>query len=289
MVFETGMGTTSGAMTQNETWLAQLAMRFTRRGEETMLVDRRHFGPLRVQRPFYPESRRICHVYLLHPPGGMVAGDQLEVDIQVDPNAWGLVTTPGAGKFYRNDGRQPACQTQRLFIAPGGVLEWLPQENILFNGVHVEMLTRVELQEGAQFIGWDITCLGRPASGEDMIQCRVRQRFELWRGTTPLWLERNRYSDHCPVLNADWGLRGHRVVATLVCTNRDHSLVDELRRNVCVTNPSFFAVTQLDEVLVCRYLGNQAQEARNCLGQAWQRIRQFLLGMKAVPPRIWKT
>ncbi len=283
------MGTSSNARAQNETWLARLALRFARRGEETLLVDRHHFGPLRVQRPFYPESRRICHVYLLHPPAGVVAGDKLEIDIRVDPDAWGLVTTPGAGKFYRNDGRHSAHLIQQLTIAQGGVLEWLPQENILFNGVHAEMLTRVELQEGARFIGWDITCLGRPASGEDMLQCQVRQRFELWRGTTPLWLERSRYSDHCPVLNAGWGLRGQRVVGTLVCTNRDHRLVDELRRNVCVADPSFFAVTQLDEVLVCRYLGHQAQEARECLGQAWQRIRQALLGVKATPPRIWMT
>lgn len=279
------LGETAGT----ETWPARLDLRFARRGEETVLAGRRHCGPLRVQRPFYPESRRICHVYVLHPPGGVVSGDTLEVCAQVEAGAWGLLTTPGAGKFYRHGSGRAARVDQRLSVAGGGVLEWLPQENILFNGAHARLRTRVEVAAGACFIGWDITCLGRPASGERMRHCRIRQRFELWRENVPLWVERSRFDDHCAVLDAAWGLVGRPVVGTLVCTNDDPGLADEIRRQVTAAGPGMFSVTQLDEVLVCRYLGAQAQAARACLGEAWRVMRSALLGAPAVTPRIWNT
>ncbi len=283
------MAVVSREMARDETWPARLALRLARRGEGTVLVDRRHHGPLRVQRPFYPEGKEVCHVYVLHPPGGFVSGDDLEMHIQVDPEAWGLITTPGAGKFYRHGGGLPASQTQLLAVAAGGTLEWLPQESIFYNGAHARMLTRVEVAEGANFIGWDITCLGRPASDEALIRCQIRQRFELWRENTPLWVERSRYSDHCAVVDAKWGLEGQCVVGTLVCTNRQRRVVDDIRREVSAAGAALFSVTQLDEVLVCRYLGTQAREARACLGEAWRLLRRAVLGREAMAPRIWMT
>jgi urease accessory protein len=277
------------AVVDNDTWHAALKLRFARRGDETLLLDRSHRGPLRVQRPFYPESKRVCHVYLLHPPGGLVSGDRLNIDISVDSRAWGLLTTPGAGKFYRSDGRRSVSQSQHLNIADGGVLEWLPQENILYDGTRAETLTRVNLQASARFIGWEISCLGRPASGERLRNCQLRQRFELWRDDLPLWLERSRYGDHSSLMEGAWGLRGCTVVGTLVCTSGDTALLEAVREQVSVGTDALFSASQLDEVLVCRYLGDQAQEARAALVQAWRVLRPAVLGADAAPPRIWNT
>src|SRR5262249_43518141 len=124
-----------------------------------------HEGPLRVQRAFYPEGPDLPHVYLLHPPGGLAPGDRLSIEIGVARWARALVTTPAAGKCYRSDGRVSE-QKQTLRVAAGSSLEWLPQENIVFDGSCVRLSTRVELEEGASFVGWDVLCLGRPASGE---------------------------------------------------------------------------------------------------------------------------
>ncbi len=128
----------------------------------TRLARRAHRGPLVVQRPFVPEGPGVCHVYLLHPPGGLVGGDELAIDVDVDADAHALVTTPAAGKVYRTNGA-PVRQTQRLRVADGGTLEWMPQEAILYDGARATLETRVDLGRNARFFGIDAVCFGLPA------------------------------------------------------------------------------------------------------------------------------
>ncbi len=145
-------------------WRAELSLCCEQRGGRTVLARKRQFGPLTLQRPFYPEGS-VCHLYLLHPPGGVVGGDSLAVDIDLGPGARALVTTPGATKFYRSAGAD-ALVTQRLSVAAGAGLEWFPQEAILFPGARVRSRTEVALQADASFIGWELLSLGRPVIGE---------------------------------------------------------------------------------------------------------------------------
>ena len=111
-------------------WQARLDLGFEQRAGRTVLAHKRQFGPLTVQRPFYPEGGP-CHLYVLHPPGGVVGGDRLAVSVLVAEGAHALITTPGAAKFYRSAGPR-ADVVQRLSVDAGGALEWFPQENILF-------------------------------------------------------------------------------------------------------------------------------------------------------------
>ena len=165
--------------TDAATWPASLHLRFSGDAAATRLAFCQHHGPLRVQRAFYPEGPSVPHVYMLHPPGGLAGGDELSIAIDVEPGAHALVTTPAAGKCYRSDGRA-ARQVQRLRAAAGSTLEWLPQENIVFDGAHVRLETHVELDPQARFIGWDILCLGRPANQERFTRGFCRQKLELF-------------------------------------------------------------------------------------------------------------
>ena len=255
----------------------------------TVVAARRHLGPLNIQRAFYPEGE-VAHIYLLHPPGGVVGGDELYIDVEVQPGAHALITTPASGKLYRSDGRQARLQ-QVLRVAAGAILEWLPQETIVYAGAQAQMTTRVELQAGSRFIGWEMLCLGRPACAETFAQGRLLQRFEIWRDKTPVWLERSRFEGAARALVADWGLQHKPLSATLVATVNDKALVERIRAAVTLQQgmDESFAVTQLDDVLVCRYLGTQAQQARACLGAAWAEIRRSLLGREPCAPRIWNT
>lgn len=255
------------------------------------MVRCRHLGPLRVQKPFYPEEG-CCHVYLLHPPGGIVGGDQLSIDINVEAQANVLITTPGAGKYYRSTGAQ-AKQQQRFRVGKQALLEWLPQEQIIFDGAYASVSTRVDLAEEAHFIGWDISCLGRPASKDYFVQGRYQTRFELWRDKQVLYIERARFEGGSDLFNASWGLRGYTVVGTMVCISagatEGDELIMQLREALYSRYVLLFSVSQLDDVLVCRYLGDSAAEAKSIFTQAWQIIRPAFVGRKVCRPRIWNT
>jgi urease accessory protein len=270
-------------------WRGELHLTLARRDERTVVAQRRHLGPLTIQRAFYPENG-VAHIYLLHPPGGVVGGDELFIDVDVQSGAHALITTPASGKLYRSDGRQARLQ-QVLRIEADAILEWLPQETIVYTGAQAQMTTRVELQAGSRFIGWEMLCLGRPACAETFAQGRLLQRFELWRDNNPVWLERARFDGAARVLVADWGLQHKPLAATLVATINDKALIERIRAAVTLQQGTdeCFAVTQLDDVLVCRYLGTQAQRARASLGAAWAEIRRSLLGREPCAPRIWNT
>jgi urease accessory protein len=265
-------------------WLAKLDLGFQHRDEHTALTHRLHQGPLVVQKPFYPEGN-ICHVYLIHPPGGVVGGDQLMININVAEKAHTLITTPGSGKLYRSAGPVARIE-QRLRVTDDGVLEWLPQDTILFDGCKVDMLTRVDLDQQSSFIGWEILCLGRPTSGELFTMGSSRQRIEIWRDGQPVVLERNRITGGDPLLASSWGLQDYPVTATMLTTPATKLMLETVREQV---KDDGFSVTLLDDVLVCRYLGLQSERARNIFKQAWAIIRPLLVNKPACPPRIWAT
>jgi len=114
-------------------WAAALDLGFEARNVNgprpvTRLVRRRHSGPLWVQRPFYPEGKTgCCHVYLLHPPGGLVSGDELRMAASVAEGGHALLTTPAAAKLYKADSHGVAWgQRTRLQVAKDAILEYLP-------------------------------------------------------------------------------------------------------------------------------------------------------------------
>ena len=268
-------------------WQARLAVRFGDHRGRTVVREREHQGPLQVQRAFYPEGPELCHLYLLHPPGGLVAGDRLAISIDVDPAARALVTTPAAGKVYRGDDRPPAAVRQHLRVEAGASLEWFPQETIVFQGGRVELETRVELAEGAAFLGWELACLGLPAAGEAFERGSCRQHFELWRAGRPLCLERARFDGGATALGARWGLAGAPVTATLLAAPVAGPL-DGIRA-LGVEAPDLASATLLDDVLVCRYLGASAERARRHFARVWELVRPALIGRPSHSPRIWST
>ena len=270
-------------------WRARLDLELSKSNNRTILSHQKHHGPLQVQKPFYPERNGTCHVYILHPPGGVVGGDHLNIYVDVNSNAHALITTPAAGKFYRSVGPVAKLE-QNIKVASKGVLEWFPSENIIFSGARAQIQTKIELAHDSHFIGWEISCLGRPASDEIFSQGELDQRFEVWRDGIPLRIERISLKGGDPTLNAKWGLLGFPVIGSMVCVTDKTELVDSLRK---ITNASIdqelFSVTQMDGTILCCFLGNSVERARNCFISAWRILRQEVIGHEAVEPRIWRT
>ena len=266
-------------------WQAELKLQFAQRASKTILASRSQRGPLAIQRPFDPEGE-VCHTYVLHPPGGVVGGDQLQMHFKVDPSAHALLTTPGATKFYRSAGLQ-AVQAQHFNVSEG-CLEWLPQENIFFPSTHAVLSSEIRLQGAAQYIGWEVHCLGRPAISEAFNQGRVLFKTSLSRDNKPLLLDRLVVNGERDVLSAA-GLRGQPVFATLLATPADMDLL-ELVRPLCEEAEMGTAgATLLNGVLVVRYLGSSTAQAHRLFRAIWQVIRPAITGRAATPPRIWNT
>lgn len=275
-------------------WSAALELEFAQRGARTALIRNRHNGPLRVQRPFYPESAGQCHVYILHPPGGIVAGDTLAIKASVDASAHALLTTPSAGRVYKsNQQRLLQSQTVDLTVQAGGFCEWLPQENIVFNNAQARNHTQVNLIGDARFIGWDVTCLGRPAANELFAQGSLQQNLILNKNGEPLLIEKNRILGGSAMLDARWGLHGRTAFGTLVCTlhNSDFlAAAKQLCQQASAQHPPLrAAATQLPGLVVIRAMALQAEPIKNLFMPLWKQMRRVMLNQEPVAPRIWFT
>lgn len=151
------------------------------------------------------------------------------------------------------------------------------------------MQTIVQLEGNAQFIGWEILCLGRPASGELFDKGRARQHFEIWRDNKPLMLDRSQLAGNDDVLLAKWGMQGYTVTGTMMVVNANKAMLDHLRQHQPKLRNGLFSATLIKDVLVCRALAHQAEYIRFAFIDVWKELRVDLLGRSACEPRIWST
>ncbi|MBI3430990.1 MAG: urease accessory protein UreD [Hydrogenophilales bacterium] len=272
------------------TWHAHLALGFQRRETATILARREHMGPLRVQKPLYPEGEAVCHAIVLHPPSGIAGGDELEIDVTVGQGAHALLTTPGAGKWYRSGGAW-ARQRLGLTVEAGGVLEWLPQETIVFDAARAAMDSTIDLDAEACFIGMEILCLGRRASGEGFGNGALHLATRVSRAGQPIWLERGRLEGGSGLLASPAGLAGFSVSGTLlaVAPHIEPGLLAACREIPVLETGARHGLTQLPDLLVARYLGHSSEAARHWFAALWQVLRPALIGREAQWPRIWNT
>jgi urease accessory protein len=269
-------------------WRANLDLDFARREQRTLLAAKAHRGPLQVQKALYPEGPGICHVTVLHPPGGIVGGDALSVAATLDSGSRVCLTTCGATKWYRCP-RADAQQQLRFSVAAGAALEWLPRENILFDASKVRMQLDVELADGAQFLGWEILCFGRRASGEGWHSGSLQLRTRIHRAGHPLWSERAQISAGTGFDTSPVGLAGNSVSGTMVAAGADISsgLLAACRAIAPSGSDSRVGVTAMPKVLVMRYLGHASQDAFGWFTSVWKVLRPALLGQPGTAPRLW--
>ncbi|WP_431275546.1 urease accessory protein UreD [Variovorax ureilyticus] len=272
-------------------WHAQLDLDY--RLEQLRSTARfRHDGPLRILQSLYPEGDAVCHNVLVHPPGGLVGGDTLDIRVRAAPGSHGLITTPGASRFYRSEG-ELAQQRTDLTLEPGARLEWLPLEAICYSGCRAENRLTLRVAPGAELIGWDVTALGLPNAGKPFAHGTLQQHIEAPR----VWLERGRIdAGDVRLLQSPLGFAGHRCIASIffiagspiarerreAALDAARSLIDRdaLQDSAGVTSPHA-------EVIVLRALAPVVEPAMQLLRQVWMARRAELWKLPGQPPRIW--
>ena len=242
-------------------WRARLALEFALQGTRTVLAKRASDGPLVVQKPLYPDGPGRCHAIIVHPPGGIAGGDELHLSVQSEGRA--LLTTPGAAKWYRSAG---PWARQTLQFQVDGELEWLPRETIVFDGALAQLETIVRLGPQANYVGWEIVCLGRFKRGRVKIDTRITQ------GERMLFVEKGEIEGGGRLMRSPAGLGGRSVFGTFIATSAEKVSVDGL------------AITRLPGLLIARYLGDSSEQALQLFTQLWKLLRP-----DAVTPRIWST
>ena len=275
-------------------WHARLQLDYTVEEPNARTVARyEHNGPLRILQSLYPEGDAICHNVLVHPPGGLVGGDTLDITATVGRGAHGLVTTPGATRFYRSAGPL-ALQRTQLSVATGGRLEWLPLEALCYSACHAENHLTLNLAPGAECMGWDVTALGLPHAGQPFEQGRFVQHLEV----PGLWLERGVIDAADErLLQSPLGLAGQRCMASLFFAagtaldrpRRDAAL--EAARALIDTHPQVRATAGATspnpQMVVVRVLAPQVEPAMKLLKAVRVAWRTQLWDLVGDAPRIW--
>ena len=275
-------------------WHARLKLDYHADATGTRLAFR-HEGPLRILKSLYPEGPGVCHSVIVHPPGGLVGGDTLSVDLDLAPGAHAVVTTPGATRFYRSLGAR-ASQSVTANLGDGARLEWLPLETLVHSGARADNRLRVRLAPGAEMIGWDCMALGLPAADAPFVDGDVRQQWEIG----PRWLERGRTAaSDTELLDGPCGWAGRRALGTLWFASgsalpeaRRDLLLDAARAVIDTADPAACvagATAPQPDVVVVRALADRVEPLQALLRATWQAWRPLAWGLPAELPRLWRT
>ena len=275
------------------TWQAKLRLDYSLERQRTV-ARYAHDGPLRILQSLYPEGDSVCHNVLIHPPGGLVGGDTLALDIRVGAGAHGLITTPGATRFYRSLGPS-AVQSTQISLSDQARLEWLPLENLCHNDCRAENRLTLDLAPGSEVLGWDITALGLPHAQQAFERGSFLQHLE----APGVWLERGemRAADQ-RLMQGPAGLAGQACLGTLFFVTgspidrQRRSAALELAQSVLQTHAlrARAGVTSPNErVLVVRVLAPLVEPVGELLRQLWAGWRQVLWQLSCARPRIWAT
>lgn len=274
-------------------WHASLQLDYRQQAGTTVL-HHQHQGPLRIFKSLYPEGPAVCHNVIVHPPGGLVEGDRLDIRVRVEEDAHALISTPGATRFYKSGGT-PATQSVQLDVQAGARLEWLPLETLAYNGCQGVNELSWTLAPEAELLAWDVVSLGLPAASQPFERGAFTQTLR-WPGQ---WLEHARIAaDDARLLHSPLGLDGQSSLGTLVLASgspwsrahREHLLealratlaTDPLATRCGVTCPN-------DQLLVVRALADQVEPIMRLWQQLWAVLRQQAWHMPTTPPRVWQV
>lgn len=274
-------------------WHAHLSIDYSLESGKT-LARHQHTGPLRILQSLYPEGDAICHNVLVHPPGGLVGGDTLEIAVHAQAGSHGLITSPGATRFYRSEGAL-ALQTTHLKLDSASRLEWLPLEALCYSACQAENRLTMEVAPDAELIGWDVTALGLPHADQPFVQGQFHQHIEV----PGVWLERGTLAAiDARLLDGPVGLAGQRCMASLFfvagtpLTRQRRELALDSVRDVITQHPlasTAGATSPNPQVVVVRVIAPVVEPAMDLLRSLRGVWRSALWGVAPSNPRIWST
>lgn len=284
-------------------WQARASLRI-----EAARVDGqpcRHQGaaqaPLKWLRAF-PDADGRLQIPLLHTAGGLVGGDLLQLDLDLEPGGRALLTSVAAQKVYGSVGRSALAPEGRwaslrmeVRLARGADLEWLPQELVLYADGLYDQQVLVELEPGASYLGAEVVRLGRSAAGETLGEGRFRSSLSIGRrnGESLEWELVDRLELAAAALESAHGMASQPVFGSLVWaapTPLDASRLQALLEDCREARRGLdgeMACGALEQGLIARYRGPSSQTARFWFTRLWALIRRERQLPAPELPRVW--
>jgi urease accessory protein len=264
---------------------------FARRDGISRLAQLYQRDPLRVLFPA-PAAGDPPVAVIVTTSGGLVAGDRLDIRVELAPGATAHVTASAAEKVYRSTGRTTTIR-QTLSIGPGAALEFLPPETILFDGARLQRETVIDLAPGSAFLGGDIVVFGRRARGERFANGFLREVWELRRNGYLVWGDALHLDDDVGrIIDDPACFDGAAAFATMICSPPPgdvRSFLDGARvvQGVCATTGLRAGATTIAGVVIARWLASDAAVLRRAYADLACHFRSAALGLPNCLPRVW--
>ena len=245
-------------------------------------------APLRILFP-RPELGDPLVAALVNCAGGLAGGDRLRQAVRLGVGGRATFSTAAAEKIYRSLGPDTRIATT-LGVGAGAILEWLPQETILFDGARLDRRMRVDLAAGASLLAAEILVFGRAARGETLRHGAV---LDAWRIHGPdggpdglLWADALALEDDIgAMLAAPFGFGGAAAAGMVLLAGPEAAAGRDVLRALPEQAPGG-ATLPRPGLLLGRWLG-QASAVRRAVGQAIVALRGGVLGLPARLPRLW--
>lgn len=270
-------------------WIGNLKLKFSWYKEKSILTECKHSGPFIVQRSFYSQEDKITpHVYLLHPAGGLVGGDQLILNVELESGSRALLTTVGSSNFYRTNGSY-ALQRNIFKLAKNTILEWMPKSNIFFPKSKATIDTTFILEDGARVIACEILCFNNLVLNSSIGPEELNFLLNINLSNSVGLRERLQLNESDYTIK----LGGFKISALFFVVPSNEKMLCQVRmlmeKELVNDDLQIGGATLLGELLIVRLLGNDNQKLNRLLYCLWRVVRPIVVGKDVVIPRIWNT
>lgn len=260
-----------------------LALAFQRRGEKTVLTERRFTLPLQALEPISLAPDGSVCLMLLNPTGGVLGGDQLKTEVTLGPGAHVCLTTPSATRVYRALG-PPAVQETTIRLGAGAIVEYIPDHVIPHPGSVFHQSLTVETGPGSRAIVSDAFAIGRLAREERWAFRELVSRITVTSSGRPLFLDRIRLEPSRRTTEGLGGMERFGYLGTIALFAGGfagwESVIRALEARLAGWPSLRGGVSPLARGgCLVRFLAPSAYDLTEATGGLWTLARQLLLGL----------
>lgn len=264
-------------------WHAVLKLKFKNIQKKTILFSKKSLGPLIVQHPFYPE-KKVCHTYIIHPPGGIVSGDILNIIVKLKKNTNTLFTNPSATKFYCSNRLQKSKVKINFYIEDNASLEWLPQNSIFFPNSYVDIENNFFIKNTSKIIIWETLCIN------DMLNNYKKLQKSFITNRTKIWINNFLFlNEKINIIEEKlYNFLDYSIITTLFGFPVNKNVVKLLYKFV-KNKKLMIGITLIKNLLIIKILEKNNITNQNIIQKIWKILRPEIIGEKICIPRIWFT